>query len=317
MHDFCLIIPTNRLLFIKNILNYYSVTQIKVKIVHNLKLNFDNYKYNNIQFIYIEDQNPYKRVAKLLRMLNESYCQMFSDDDFVFEDTLKKSVEFLKNNKNYSSAQGLQLNFDYNNVNGTELNDLDLPLINRESDSSLKNIRLFQAFTDRYVDRIYSITKKEILLDILESAEPLLNEYHQCMEIYFICCLTMAGRDKVFQEIGWMKGQHNDNFHKTDKYSADYWIFNKKFISLFFFCLENYAIKRKIKNFSFSYFFVVLFIFKIKISLVGYLEFFRIFLNKIRNLENAKKKKLARHIYFNNILKIQNLKNILVKNNDY
>jgi glycosyltransferase domain-containing protein len=317
MEDFCLIIPTNRLIFIKNIINFYSATKINVKIVHNLKVNFDNYKFYNIQFVYIEDKNPFKRVAKLLKVLNESYCQIFSDDDFVFEDTLIKSVDYLKNNLDYSSAQGLQLNFYYENLNKFEFDDLNFPLINRESDSFFKNIRLFQAFTSRYVDRIYSISKKEILLDILETAEPLFIEYQQCMEIYFICCLTMVGRDKVFQEIGWMKGQHANNLHKNEKYLTDYWIFNKKFISLFFLCLKNYSKRRKIKNFSFIYFIIVLFIFKIKIILVGYFKGFRIFFSKIRNLEKKKKIKLAEDIYFKDILKIKNLKSVIVKNNDY
>lgn len=317
MYDFCLIIPTNRILFIKSIVNFYSATQIKVKIVHNLKVNFNYYKFNNIQFIYIEEPNPFKRVSKLLKKLNESYCQIFSDDDFVFEDILIKSVDYLKKNPDYSSAQGLQLNFYYENLNRFESDDLDFPLINRESDSFFKNIRLFQAFTSRYVDRIYSITKKEILLDILESAEPLFIEYHQCLEIYFICCLTMVGRDKVFQEIGWMKGQHSNNLHKSEKYLADYWIFNKKFISLFFLCLKNFSKRRKIKSFSFIYLALVLFIFKIKIILIGYFKVFRVFFSKIRNLEKKKKTKLVKDIYLKDILKIKNLKNIITKNYDY
>jgi hypothetical protein len=236
---------------------------------------------------------------------------------FVFEDTLIKSLDYLKKNRDYSSAQGLQLNFYYENPNRFEFDDLDFPLINRESDSVFKNIRLFEAFTSRYVDRIYSITKREILLDILESAEPLFAEYNQCMEIFFICCLTMVGRDKVFQEIGWIKGQHANNLHKNEKYLADYWIFNKQFISLFFLCLKNYSKRRKIKNFYFIYFITVLFIFKIKIILVGYFKIFRIFLSKIRNLEKKNKIKLAEDIYFKDILKIQNIKSIIVKNNDY
>ena len=74
MDDFCLIIPTNRLLFIKNICNFYSKTKIKVKIVHNLQSNFDSYNFSNIEFIKYEEKNLYKRVLKLLRNLKENYC---------------------------------------------------------------------------------------------------------------------------------------------------------------------------------------------------------------------------------------------------
>ena len=127
----------------------------------------------------------------------------------------------------------------------------------------------------------------------------------------------MVGRDKVFQEIGWMKGQHDNNLHKNEKYLADYWIFNKKFILLFFLCLKNYSDKRRIKNFSFIYFIIVLFIFKIKIILIGYFKVFRIFFSKIRNFEKKKKTKLAEDIYFKDILKIQNLKSVIVRDNEY
>jgi hypothetical protein len=247
-----------------------------------------------------------------LRNLTESYCQIFSDDDFIFEDTLNKSIEYLKNNYQYSSAQGLQIDFYYKNFKVPKAIDIDYSLINRETDSRFKNIRLFQAFTNRFVNRVYSVVKKEILLDILKSAKPLLTNYYQCMEIYFICCLTLIGKDKIFQEIGWMKGQHDDNLHKNEKYLADYWILNKKFFLLFYSCLNNFSKKRNINNFLFFYLFFIFFIFKIKLILIGYSKFFKILFNKIGNLERNKKTKLSEDIYFKDIKKIQRIKNFLI-----
>ena len=55
-----------------------------------------------------------------------------------------------------------------------------------------------------------------------------------------------------------------------------------------------------------------------KIIAVGYFNPFRIFFEKIRNFEKKKKIKLVKDIYFNNIIKINNVKNyILKKKNDY
>ena len=37
---------------------------------------------------------------------------LFSDDDFVITEVIKKSITFLKNNSNFSNAHGIQLSFD-------------------------------------------------------------------------------------------------------------------------------------------------------------------------------------------------------------
>jgi glycosyltransferase domain-containing protein len=313
MDHFCLIIPCNRTEFLDNISKFYSSTKIKVKIVHNLSKDFQNNFSSNIEFIFIDKENPFMRVIDSLKKINEKYCMLFSDDDFVFEDTIKRSINFLEANADFVTSQGMLCNFDYKDLQRCNFNNLDFSIINRETDSKFKNIRLWQSFTTRYVDRIYSITKTEILLDILKSAEPLLDDYSQSMELYFICCLTLVGRDKVFMEIGWMKGQHDNNLHKKVKYLADYWIFNRKFIFLFFACLNNFSNKRKINNFSFIYLLFIFFIFKIKIIAVGYSNLSRIFFEKIRNFEKKKKIKFAQDIYFNNIVKVNNIKNFILK----
>ena len=188
---------------------------------------------------------------------------------------------------------------DYNHVFG-QLQDY---MLNSE------NIQKCKSYIQNYIKINKNMHNKEVT----ERAEQLFDDYSQSMELYFICCLTLIGRDNVFMDIGWMKGQHDNNLHKKENYLTDYWIFNRKFILLFFACLNNFSNKKKINNFSFIYLLFTFFIFKIKIIAVGYSNLSRIFFEKIRNFEKKKKIKFAQDIYFNNIIKVNNIKNFILK----
>jgi len=177
MKNFYLIIICNRINFLKNVHAFYSCTDIQVKIVHNLLVNLDQYKAPNIDFFFNQNTNPFERALELLKNSNVSYCQLFSDDDFVFEDVICKSVDFLENNSDFVSCQGLLLNFDYRDTEIHSPEKIDSSIINKEDDSKNKNFRFFQSLTSRFVDRIYSITKKEVLIDIIDTAKPLFKNY--------------------------------------------------------------------------------------------------------------------------------------------
>ena len=101
MDNFCLIIPCNRTEFLDSVSKFYSSTKIKVKIVHNLSKDFQNNLSSNIEFIFIDKVNSFMRVIDSLKKINEKYCMLFSDDDFVFEDTIKRSINFLEANDDF------------------------------------------------------------------------------------------------------------------------------------------------------------------------------------------------------------------------
>ena len=56
---------------------------------------------------------------------------LFSDDDFVFSDTIKKSVGFLESNNQFSNAHGIQLSMKIiERKIVTNENEIDLSAIN-------------------------------------------------------------------------------------------------------------------------------------------------------------------------------------------
>jgi len=312
MKNFQLIIPINRETFIENICSYYSKTNIDVMIVHNLNKNFVQFETDNIKFYYSNESNFLVRILEISDQINSEYCQIFSDDDFIFETNINDCINFLKINRNYSSAQGLSFGFDYNNASSLELYEgLSFNNINRLHDSKIKNIRLFHSFTSRYVDRAFSIMKKDCLISILNSYKKISKTYPECWELYFIVCLTMAGRDIAIQDVGWIKGQHEKNLHKTQKTGPEERILTINFLLLFHSCLQDFSKAQKLINYSIAYLTVILFIYKFKIILLGRFRILRNFLHFVKNKRNKKLKYLKKNIFEKYINKIHVVKDIL------
>ena len=88
MNNFLIIIPTNRETFIKNIYNYYSKTKLQIIVVHNLRINFEEFKTNNIKYYFSEKKNILERVLDISDKMNTEYSLIFSDDDFVLEESV-------------------------------------------------------------------------------------------------------------------------------------------------------------------------------------------------------------------------------------
>ena len=312
MNNFLIIIPTNREAFIKNIYNYYSKTKLQIIVVHNLEKNFDEFKTNNIKFYFSYKKNILERVLDISDKMNTEYSLIFSDDDFVLEESVYRCIDFLNKNPEFSSAQGLCFNFNYENLSSLHNhNGINIDLINRQKDSKIKNIRLFQSLTNRYVDRVYSILKTKCLLDLINSFKPLMKDYRETWELFHIVCLTLKGRDYIDQQIGWLKGQHSNNLHRFEVNDANTWIFDKKFQNLFYDCLRKFSIKQNINNYSFSYLIMIMYIFKFKLILLGKFDIFKNFLHFIRKKRNKKLKNIKKNIFEKYINRIHVVKNIL------
>lgn len=310
LDKFCLIIPCNRTKFIKNLNNYYSKTKIKIKIIHNLNsINIlKSYNSKNIKFIYDKNENIFFRILNGLKLTKEKYCMIAGDDDFLIEETVRKSINFLEKNKNFVSAQGLILSFDYKKKK-LDYKNIDISLINEEIDSKYKYLRLFQAIHTRYRDRICTITKKKILIKIFESAKNLRKNYLEFIELYITICLTLLGRDMCFQDIGYLKGQHELNSHKHYKNNYLTWIFEKKFIETFYLSLKKFKKNYRIQLL-FFFLLTMLFFFKIRVILRGRYKLVKFFSNTVTNLINKGRINKTKMIYNKNIKKITRIINI-------
>jgi hypothetical protein len=312
MNNFLIIIPTNREKFIKNISNYYSKTRLQVIVVHNLEKNFGEFETKNIKFYFSDKKNILERVLDISDKINTEYSLIFSDDDFILEESVYRCIEFLNKNPEFSSAQSLCFNFSYENLSSlNNQSGINTDLINRQKDSKNNNIRLFQSLTYRYVDRVYSIVKTECLLDLINSFKPLMKNYRETWELFHIVCLTLKGRDFIDQQIGWFKGQHLNNLHKFEKNDITTWIFEKKFQKLFYDCLKKFSKKQNINNYSSLYLTIIFYIFKFKVLLSGNFLLFRKFLNFLRYRRCKKIKNDTKIIFLKYLDKVNIVRNIL------
>ena len=312
MNKFLIIIPTNRERFIKNIYNYYSKTRLEVIVVHNLEKNFGEFETKNIKFYFSDKKNILERVLDISDKINTEYSLIFSDDDFILEDSVYRCIDFLNKNPEFSSAQSLCFNFSYENLSSlNNQSGINTDLINRQKDSKNNNIRLFQSLTYRYVDRVYSIVKTKCLLDLINSFRPLIKDYRETWELFHIVCLTLKGRDFIDQQIGWFKGQHPNNFHKFEKNDTTTWIFEKKFQKMFYESLNKFSKKQNINNYPLVYLIIIIYIFKLKVLLVGYFPLFRKFLDFLRFRRSKKIKKEANIIFSKYLDNANIVRNIL------
>jgi glycosyltransferase domain-containing protein len=114
-----IIIPThNRPRYLQRILDYYSKYANDFEIIvvdssskENKKLNkkiissFANLK---IQYVdnYASEINPHHKFADMVNYAKEKYCVFCADDDFITPRGIRKSVEFLEKNPDFTAADG-------------------------------------------------------------------------------------------------------------------------------------------------------------------------------------------------------------------
>ena len=102
---------------------------------------------------------------------------------------------------------------------------------------------------------------KKLFIDILDSFE-FLNEYPVALEQFANICICLSGRTKIFNEIGWLKREHELNAHKsTELKSFDSMVLEIKFLKLFKKSIQNFVkleILIKVLFILFFYFFLCL-----------------------------------------------------------
>lgn len=312
MNNFSIIIPTNRERFIKNIYDYYSKTKLQIIVVHNLDENFEKFETKNIKFYFSDKKNILERILDISDKMNTEYSLIFSDDDFIFEESVHRCIDFLNKNPEFSSAQSLCFNFNYKNLSSLyNQSGINIDLVYRQKDSKIRNMRLFQSLTYRYVDRVYSIVKTKCLLDLINSFKPLMKDYRETWELFHIVCLTLKGRDYIDQQVGWLKGQHLNNLHKFEKNDITTWIFEKKFQKLFYDSLKKFSKKQNINNYSSLYLTIIFYIFKLKVLLSGNFPLFRKFLKFLRFRRYKKIKNSIKIIFLKYLDNVNIIRNIL------
>lgn len=313
MDKFCLLIISNRVNFLKNIFDFYKDVKFKIIIAHNIKKKIYPPSNENIKLIFIDEELGLPRTIKVLNKIEEKYLMLFSDDDFVFPEIIEKSVNFLENNPKYSNAHGLQLSFKVINKEiVSNKNILDYSLVNFYSDSKNEKIRLMQYFSNRYDDKLLSIMNKKLFLDIYKCFEPMQEKYSVAIEMFANVCICLSGRTKIFNEVGWIKRDHELNEHKiTTLKPFDSMVLEKKFITLFKKGILKFCEIRNIKKNNIYFILLFMFLFRLKTFLKGKFRFIRLLFEIKEKRKKEKLKNSLATIYINTLKNLKKVEKIL------
>jgi glycosyltransferase domain-containing protein len=315
MKDFCLLIVTNRENFLDSLFSYYSKVNFRVIIAHNIKKRIKAASNKNIELIFIDEEKPFERITKVIKKINEKYFMLFSDDDYIFPEKIQKSVDFLKSNRDFSNAHGLQLSIEIKNTKLiSNYKNIDYSLVNLHQDSKSIKIRLIQLLTTRYDDKLYSVVRKQLFLEIINCFKEVIRNYPTSAEIILNLCICLSGRTKIFNEISWCKLDHELNGYKTSKEKTfTQLIYEKDFRNKFVNCLLKFCKIKNIEKSNKYFILLLLFFFTFKLYLLGKFKFIRFIFNRVKFVKLTKLKFALSAIYKKadkNLKKIQKLHSV-------
>lgn len=185
----------NRHNLLQRNLDYYSQFEIKTVVCDSSSEPFSlAANYNQIDYLYYRDASyPWKLKEALLKV-NTKYSVICADDDFIIADSLKKCVDFLDMNSDYSSVQGHYISFLRKN-NKIEYQPIYMNSIGRNISGDTSLLRFSQLFAS-YIQLLYCVHKTENLLTSFKLSTDHL-ENHNLIELLVASIGVINGKHKV------------------------------------------------------------------------------------------------------------------------
>ena len=150
--------------FLSRAIRYWSSFNIKVIIADGSKKPFFDLPVS-VQYLHCPDMSIKERIEKLADSVKTEYAVFVPDDDFVGYESLDKCLSFLRNHKEYSSAQGLYSRFYVTNIFNKilhEPNAYDYARNYHWDDDSYMT-RLMNVNEDKIMHYCYSVITKDTL----------------------------------------------------------------------------------------------------------------------------------------------------------
>lgn len=176
MTQVTIIIPThNRPRYLKRILDYYDLSGKASQIIIGDSSSDENKSRNSeitSGFTDLEitcyrdfssDMLAYSKIAEVLIKVKTKYSVLCADDDFVTPSGIKKAVEFLETNHDYTSAHGNYIGYTVKEVKGSQREFIWRPIypfISITHDNPTE--RLF-AHLENYYPTFYAVHRTDIL----------------------------------------------------------------------------------------------------------------------------------------------------------
>ncbi len=179
MYDFMLqatiIIPThNRHKYLKQILDYYNTYENIPRIII-VDSSSDENKLRNSEIIssftdrditcyrnFSSDMPVYSKIAEILNKVKTEYSVLCADDDFVTPSGIKKAVEFLETNLDYSCAHGDYISYTVKEGKGNLREFVWRPIYPFVSITHDNPFERFFAHLENYYPTFYAVHRTDI-----------------------------------------------------------------------------------------------------------------------------------------------------------
>lgn len=222
LNKVAILIPSmNRIEFLIRTLSYYkSINSIHPIIIgdaseKNSSHLIDNYKeFLNVNYYHLPNLNVSKTITKLANIANElnfKFCVIQGDDDFLIPDSLQKCSDFLKNNNEYSCAQGDAVSIELNKI-GPYGKIKSISINGQENHNEFKTpIERFKFFLENYYVTQFSVHRTSEFVESCKYYENFLDVNFG--EIYHCVCFAIQGKSKYIEGLHLVRNLHSKIYH--------------------------------------------------------------------------------------------------------
>ncbi|MNK04981.1 Glycosyl transferase family 2 [compost metagenome] len=231
--DFTIIIPPhNRPKHLDRVLEYLMPFQFKhIVIADSSNEVYENpvLEHSTIHYMHLKGMNFSEKMQLAMNQVQTPYCMLMAEDDFYVPETIEHCVQFLRNNSDYSSCQGLYTRFDtFSSKVFTKFiylnsfrRDINQPEILDRIDDLFHN----------YIQLFYTVHRTHTLKKVFEfSGQKYTNMF--VIEILLAVFALIEGKHKVLnefygarEEIKTSVGKTHVTFHdfaSEEKYRKEY-----------------------------------------------------------------------------------------------
>lgn len=192
--DLTVLIPTHeRPKYLRRILDYYRGLDAPIMIADSSAEPFPaNELPDNVDYTHYAGVDFYSKMTDFVGRCRTTYCVICPDDDFVVPAGISAALEFLKENRDYASAQGRQVSY----VHGQKLDFslIYLHSIAYELDADTPSGR-FRQLMRLYVQQVYAVQYTETLQRAFPACRGIENKNFG--ELIFCSYAAFRGKHKV------------------------------------------------------------------------------------------------------------------------
>lgn len=194
LEEITIVIPTyNRPTYLKRVVDYWSVTDIKIIIADGSDVIDTSSFSKNIIYYHDNDSTPIQRWLNAIRKVSTPYVAICADDDFYSITGINSCIEFLDNNKDYASVQGNAIEFTLAHGKQVDIKILNKNRVHYVIDAPTAKDRLRQLF-DEYIYQTYSVFRTPLLVLALDACVDIKNGNY--LELATAIVPTIAGKHK-------------------------------------------------------------------------------------------------------------------------